>query len=303
MLGRMKNADSYSFLTFNKNTTMKSTRMLGSIAALGIISSSVVSAMTIGTAALADDWQSSDERPAWSQRCDRDWDNEYCNPKINVNRSENWSGQERWETIQDRWDDRARDSDRWWNRDLNRWEYRDDNQRSNRNRFVRNQLSEGTYIPAYPERRRRIVIRRSERYPLTVVVSENVNGTLRRGRTILPRDSRIDGELVPFRGGYRFESDRVRFPNGRSEKIWAVSNAISLNNTYDRYDRSEANLSTGAAGILDAILGRPNSSRGVILGDVFDRYPNSRRDLVVLYPDRSLDLRLTRDFVMDWRNF
>jgi hypothetical protein len=272
----MKNADSYSFLTFNKNTTMKSTRMLGSIAALGIISSSVVSAMTIGTAALAEDRQLFDQRPAWSQR---------------------------WETVQDRWDERERDSERWWNRDLNRWEYRDNNQRSERNRFSRNQLSEGTYIPAYPERRRRIVLRRSERYPLTVVVSENVNGTFRGGRTILPRNSRIDGELVPVRGGYRFESDRVRFPNGRSERIWAVSNVISINNVYDRYDRSEANLSTGAAGILDAILGRSASSRSVILGDVFERYPNSRRDLVVLYPDQSLDLRLTRDFVMNWRNF
>ncbi|WP_404786383.1 hypothetical protein [Altericista sp. CCNU0014] len=280
---------------------MKSTRMLGSIAALGIISCSAVSAITTATAALADDWQSSDKRPAWSQRCDRDWDNEYCNPKTNTNRLEDWSGQERWQTVQDRWDDR--NEDRWWNPNLNRWEYRNEDRSSDRNRFFRNRLLEGTYIPAYPERRRRIVLRRSERYPLTVVVSEDVRGTLRRGRTVLPRNSRIDGELVPVRGGYRFESDRVRFPNGRSERIWAVSQVIGLNNTYDRYDRSEANLSSGAAGILGAILGRPNSSSSVILGDVFDRYPNSRRDLVVLYPDRSLDLRLTRDFATDWRNF
>jgi hypothetical protein len=298
----MQNADSYSLLTFNKSTTMKSTRMLGSIAALGIVSCSVVSAVTIGTAALAEDKQLFDGRPAWSQRCDRDWDNEYCNSNTN-NRLENWPGQERWQTVQDRWEDRERDSDRWWNRDLNRWEDRDNNQRSDRNRFFRNQLAEGTYIPSYPERRRRIVLRRSERYPLTVVVSENVNGTFRGGRTILPRNSRIDGELVPVRGGYRFESDRVRFSNGRSERISAVSNVISLNNAYDRYDRSEANISTGAAGILDAILGRRDSSRSVILGDVFERYPNSRRDLVVLYPDQSLDLRLTRAFVRDWRNF
>jgi hypothetical protein len=297
------NAASSSLLTFNRNTTMNRTRLLGSLGVLGIISCSVVSAMAVGTAtARADDWPASNDRPAWNQRCDRDWDNEYCNPKTKANRSDRWDDSQDWRQVQDRWGQQTQDPDRWWNRDQNRWETRDEDRRSDQSRFFRNRLSAGTYIRAYPERRRRIVLRRFERYPLTLIVDRD-GATFRTGRTLFPRNSRIEGELVPARGGYRFESDRIRFPNGRSERIWAVSDIIGLDNAYDRDDRSEANISNGAAGILNAILGRSSSSNSVILGDIFNRYPNSRRDLVVLYPDRTLDLRLTRDFVADWRGF
>lgn len=283
---------------------MKRKRLFGSIGVLGAIACSIVSAMTLGTAAArADDWPATNERPAWSQRCDRDWDNEYCNPKTKANRSEKWDDPQDWRQVQDRWGQQNQDADRWWNRDLGRWETRDEDRRSSQNRFFRNRLSAGTYISAYPERRRRIVLRRSESYPLTLIVNSDLGGNFRRGRTVFPPNSRIEGELVPARGGYRFESDRIRFPNGRSERIWATSNILSLDNAYDRDDRSEANVSSGAAGILNAILGRLSSSNSVILGDIFERYPNSRRDLVVFYPDRTLDLRLTRDFVADWRGF
>jgi hypothetical protein len=283
---------------------MKRTRLLGSIGALGMISCSILSAMVGGTtAALADDWPSSNERPAWSQRCDRDWNNDYCNPKSKADRIQEWSDREESSQTQEIWDRQSQDPDRWWNRDQNRWETRDEDRRSGQNRFFRNRLSAGTYISAYPERRRRLVLRRSESYPLTLIVSSDLGRNFQRGRTSLPPNSRIEGELVPARGGYRFESDRIRFPNGRSERIWAISDILSLDNAYDRDDRSEANISNGAAGILNAILGRSSSSNSVILGDIFNRYPNSRRDLVVLYPDQTLDLRLTRDFVADWRGF
>ena len=256
---------------------MKSQRIFGSIAALGLAVSGITSVMTIGASkAIADEWPSSNDRPAWN----RDW--------------ERTQGQTQ-----------GQGQNPWGNEDQGQLQRRDQGQFQNQDRFFRNRLSAGTTISAYPERRQRIVLRRSERYPLTLVVNEDVgnNSRSRNGRAVLPRGSRIEGELVPTRNGYRFESRQVRLPNGRSEQVWAVSNTIRSNNSFDRYDRNSDGASSGAQSILNAILGRSNSSGSVYSGDIFDRYPNARRDLVVIYPDQTLELRLTREFVRDQRNF
>jgi hypothetical protein len=288
---------------------MKRQSILGAIAALGIISGSIAATTLMGTTpARADDWPSSGDRPAWSQRCDRDWDNAYCNPKVNPNGGRDWSDSEfnrdrdSWNGDRDR--EYSREQDRWGNSDRGTEQERDrEYWRSQQHRSSSARLAEGTYIPTYPDRSgRRIVLRGSERYPLTLIVSQDV-GSSRRGRVTLPRNSRIEGELVPTGRGYRFEANRVRFPNGQQARIWAVSNAIRQNDGDDRDDRRDANRSNGAGLILSSILGRSNSSSSSVSGDIYDRYPNAQRDLVVIYPDRSLDLRLTRDFVMDWRNF
>jgi hypothetical protein len=244
------------------------------------------------SAAIADDWQRSGQQPAWSQRCDRNWDNDYCNPKVNSPRDPEW------DSNQDQWQNH--DSDQW-RRDQERWQSRDQDEWRNRDRYSRSRLASGTYIPTFPERQRRIVLRRSESYPLTLIVDQSV-GETRRGQAVLPRGSRIEGELVPRRSGYRFESNQVRFPNGRSQDFWSVSDIIRSDRAFDRNDRNDANVSNGALSILAAILGRSNASNSVVLGDAYERYPNSRRDLAVIYPDR-IDLRLTRDFVTDRRNF
>ena len=272
---------------------MKRQSILGAVTALGIISSSIASTTLMSTtAALADDWSNSNDRPAWSQRCDRNWDNAYCNPRANPNGNQKWIGP-----------DRSRNQDSW-NPDQEQWQTRNQDQWDRQHRSLSTRLSEGTYIPAYLERSgRRIVLQRSERYPLTLVVSQDVGQSSRRGRVALPRNSRIEGELVPTRGGYRFEASRVRFPNGQQSRISAVSNVIRQNDGYDPYNRNESRRSSETGSILGAIFGRSNSDDSTIRGDIYNRYPNDRQDLVVISPDQSLDLRLTRDFVMDWRNF
>jgi hypothetical protein len=238
--------------------------ILRAIVALGIISGSIVSTPLIGaSAARAADWPSSGALAQWNNR----------------------------------------EQDRWGNPDRSTEQERDRENWRNQNRSSNARLAEGTYIPTYPERSgRRIVLRRSERYPLTLVVSQDV-GSSRRGRAILPRDSRIEGELVPTGRGYRFEANRVRLPNGQQATLLAVSNTIRQNDFNYRDNRRDIDLSSGAGSILGAIFGRSNSSDDRSRGDIYDRYPNERRDLVVIYPDRSLELRLTRDFVRDWRNF
>jgi hypothetical protein len=280
---------------------MKRQSILGAVTALGIISSSIASTTLMGTtAALADDWSNSNDRPAWSQRCDRNWDNAYCNPRANPNGNQGWIGPDQ-NRNQDAWNP---DQEQWQTRNQDQWDNSNPDQWQRQHRSFSTRLSEGTYIPAYPERSgRRIVLQRSERYPLTLVVSQDVGQSSRRGRVALPRNSRIEGELVPTRNGYRFEASRVRFPNGQRSQIWAVSNIIRQNDVYDPYNRDETRRSSETGSILGAIFGRSNSDNSTIRKDIYNRYPNDRQDLVVISPDQSLDLKLTRDFVMDWRNF
>jgi hypothetical protein len=309
------------FLTFNRAITMKLQSIFGAVTALGILSSSIAATTLMGTtAAFADDWPNSNDRPAWSQRCDRNWDNAYCNPKVNPNNNQRWSEQD-FNRNQDTWNQDgdqgySRDPDQWRNSNQGQWQSRDREYWRNHRRTFTVRLSEGTSIPAYSERSgRRIVLRGQERYPLTLIVSQDVGRTSRGGVVALPRNSRIEGELVPSPNGYRFEANQVRLPNGQQSRLWATSSVVRQNNddAYDRDYRRDSTSSTRGESLLSAIFGRSNSSDSAVRGDIYsrypderypnERYPNDRRDLVVINPDQSFDLRLTRDFVMDWRNF
>lgn len=179
------------------------------------------------------------------------------------------------------------------NRDLD-WRDRYGNRRSYDLR-----LSEGTTIPTRVSRQGRIVLRRGEQYSLRLTTDRDLYSD-RSNRIVIPRGSSIYGELVPYRRGYRFESKYVELRNGGQKDIWAVSNAID---TRDRYIRSndDSILSPAASILLRTIIGRsitPDSDR---IGEIFDRDDRARRDLVVIYPDRDLDLRLSRDFVLRYR--
>jgi hypothetical protein len=160
-------------------------------------------------------------------------------------------------------------------------------------------LSEGTTIPTRVSRQGRIVLRRGEQYSLRLVTDQDLYSD-RSDRVVIPRGSIIDGVLVPYRGGYRFESKYVELRNGGQKDILAVSDVID---TRDRYIRSndDSILSPAASILLRTIIGRsitPDSDR---IGDIFDRDDRARRDLVVIYPNRDLDLRLSRDFVLRYR--
>jgi hypothetical protein len=160
-------------------------------------------------------------------------------------------------------------------------------------------LSEGTSIPTHVSRQGRIVLRRGEQYSLRLITDRDLYSD-RSDRVVIPRGSSIYGTLVPYRRGYRFESQYVALRNGGQEDIWAVSDAID---SRDRYIRSsdDSILSPAASILLGTLIGRsitPDSDR---LGDIFDRDYRARRDLVVIYPDRDLDLRLSREFVLRYR--
>jgi hypothetical protein len=258
---------------------MKRRNIFQSVMAAGLALSSVAMSTPIlgSSVALADDYNNS---PAPLETCRNNSDPDYCyrierdrERSLRENRDRDW----RVEDVRDRdW------RDRYGNR---------------RNYDLR--LSEGTFIPTRMSRQGRIVLRRGEQYSLRLVTDRDLRSE-RGNRVVIPRGSSIYGVLVPYRRGYRFESQYVTLRNGGQTDISAVSDVID---SRDRYIRSndDSILSPAASIILGTLIGRsitPDSDR---LGDIFDRDSRARRDLVVIYPNRDLDLRLSRDFVLRYR--
>jgi hypothetical protein len=314
---------------------MKRRNIAPPIVALGLALSSVFASIPLGASvALADDDYDNGNRPAWSYRCDRNWNPQYCLPNQGNTRNQDWRNNRDWRS-QDlgrlqAWCDRQgwrnnqdsrNDSD--WQRsqewcDRQDWRNSQDSRNNQdwRNNNRNRRLSTGTQIPTSIERRRQIVLNRwDDRASLTLLVNRDIQDN--RGRVVIRRDSRIQGELVPKNNGYRFEADRIILPNGNTEDISAVSRVINSNDySYDR-DRRQTNVSNAAIIIISSVLrgatnqphpdgwgnvlgGSTNRSNSGIFGDVFDpRSPRSRNDEVVIYPEQDLDLRLTRDFSLD----
>jgi hypothetical protein len=277
---------------------MERRRIVGSLAAAGMVVVGLVMPLTLmpSSARANDDgdWE-------WNTRCDRgNVLSEYCQRQ---RQDQDW---------RDR-DGRDRDwNDRDWSNNNDRW-----NRRSDRS------LRSGTVIQARVERNRRIVLRRNEEYPLRLRVTDDVRSSY-RGRVVIPEDSIIEGELVPYRDGYRFEADEIRLRNGRTRDLNAVSSTI-YGDDDDWRDRDDDRaggilnngtlISSAAAIILQSILGGSLGSGRIgglgglgglgggvsssVLGGIFDRNPRARRELAVIYPKSDLDLRLTREFNRD----
>jgi hypothetical protein len=291
----------YCFSSY-RDTTMKRRNIFQSMMAAGLALSSVVmSTLVLGSSvALADDdtidsWE-------WRDRCEQTLDPVYCDP---LKRNHDGAiqgdigaieGDDGAIIIQNGRDGRVRDNRIWRNED-----HRDRDWREiyGNRRGYDLRLSEGTSIPTRVGRQGRIVLRRGERYSLRLITDRDLLSE-RSGRVVIPRGSSIYGVLVPYRGGYRFESQYVKLRDGGERDIWAVSDVIDSRDRYFRSD-DEPILSPAAAIIWGTLIGRsitPNSDR---LGDIFDRDYRARRDLIVIYPNRDLDLRLSRDFVLRYR--
>jgi hypothetical protein len=250
---------------------MKRRNIFQSAMAAGLALSSIaMSTLMLGSsAAIADDYTDSQLREA----CRSNLNNAFCDRIDRNDRNRDWR-------LED-----SRDRD---------WRDRYGNRRSYDLR-----LSEGTTIPTRISRQDRIVLRRGEQYSLRLITDRDLFSD-RSDRVVIPRGSLIDGVLVPYRRGYRFESQRVTIRNGGQREIWAVSDVID---SRDRYIRSNNDpiLSPAASILLGTLIGRsitPDSDR---IGDIFDRDSRARQDLVVIYPERDLDLRLSRDFVLRYR--
>ena len=223
--------------------------------------------------------QFSDRRPRsfpeaaerWGYECQRQRDGYYCQNNRDFDDD-------------DRFDDDRVNDDRF----ENRREDRRESHRSNKGR-----LYSGRTIRTMAKNRDRIVIRKNDDRDLTLYLDEDIYAD-DTGRVIIPRDSRIEGRLRSRDGGILYDAKRIVLPNGRRYDLDAYSEIIYPNRRVARRTRT----SDGVREVLGTILG--DRGREEVLGRRDDDSRSSRdRDLVVIYPDRDLDLRLKKDLKID----
>jgi hypothetical protein len=160
----------------------------------------------------------------------------------------------------------------------------------------RGQVDEGTTISTKAASRDRIVLEKNETLPLTLYVDRDIRDDGNRG-VVIPRESRIEGRLKPRDGGVYFEADDLILRNGRRYGLEAESDIIYPDRRSDRSSAGNARITDAARAILRSVLGGSNS--GDVFSrsdrDIFSRSRSRRDDVVVVYPDQDLDLRLTSD--------
>ena len=159
----------------------------------------------------------------------------------------------------------------------------------------------------------RIVVTPDETLDVTLKTTRPVRST--RGNVIIPEGSRIEGRIEPYQDGVRFVANRIEVVDGSTEDIEAYSDVITRRETVDgRRGNSDAiwqgALVGGAAstiisaavtdvGILKTLLGAGAGALGGFL--IEGRKRSSSREVVVIEPDRDLDLIVERDFLLSRR--
>lgn len=179
-------------------------------------------------------------------------------------------------------DDRVDDDDRF------------DDRRDSR-LFNKGRLYEGKTIQTSAKNRDRIVMRKDDSRDLILYIDDDIRAD-DTGRVIIPRNSRIEGRLRSRDGGIQYDAKRIVLPNGRRYNLDAFSEVIYPNR---RVASRRTRTSEGVRDVLSTILGdrRRRDDDFDSRNDDFD----TRRDrnLVVIYPDRDLDLRLRKDLKID----
>jgi len=221
--------------------------------------------MGLGTVIPAAEAKPPDWAPAWGYRCR---ENGKSNRQADCKRDIRYERDDRYDDDDDRYDDKDRYSQR-------------------------RVLEAGTYIETAYSGRDRIVLRRNEVLPLTLRVAEDVEDD--DGRVLIRRGSRIEGELRPADGGVRFYARRLILTSGDRYSMNAQSNVIRSDRDFGDQDLGDTVVSRAARILVGSVLGS-SSDLGDILGDVLEgrtrRDSRLRSELVVVYPDRDLDLRL-----------
>lgn len=202
--------------------------------------------------------------PAWGYRCKQEQRTE----RYNKYDCEGKRGQK---DNDDRYEDRN-DEER-----NDRYEDRDDRFESE----VRSsRLTAGTVLPVEYSGSERIVLRRDERYPLTLTITRDLRDN--RNRVLIPSGSRVEGEFRPVKDGVQFFARRLVLRNGETYRINATSRIIYSDRDLDDDDLRNTRISDAARIIIDSVLGNGRSTR-------------DDSNLIAVYPDRDLDLTLSAD--------
>lgn len=136
--------------------------------------------------------------------------------------------------------------------------------------------------------RNQIVLRRGEVLPLEGRLARDIFDN--RGRVLIPRNSRIIGQLRPEGRGVRFISERLVLPGGGIYPIRARSGLIYSEQSFGRPDLSTV-LITGAARTLLSNLPGYNGA----IDRSFDYALGGGSSQLVILDSRDMDLELLSD--------
>ncbi|NEQ39431.1 MAG: hypothetical protein F6K40_25520 [Okeania sp. SIO3I5] len=163
----------------------------------------------------------------------------------------------------------------------------------------------GTLIPVGYEEAEKVVLTPDESMRLRLTVTRDIRDV--QGRVIIPSGSEIEGELRPVSNGTQFFAEQVIISDRRRFRIDAISKVITETEDITKGANAGdilkgAAVGTGAAALLSAILGddvleveRLLIGAGLgALGGVF--VGRDEAEVVVIYPEDDLDLRLRSDF-------
>lgn len=171
-----------------------------------------------------------------------------------------------------------------------------------------NSISDGTRIPVSHEEES-ILLTRNETIPLTLTVTTNM---LNNGTVIIPRDSKIMGELRPSGNGTRFFAQTLQLVNGQTYNINASSQVITETTSISKGMNvgnllKNAALGTAAAAAISAVTGDKAiateelliGTGGGILATLIPQFLGLNKvDLLVVKPNSNFNLILDEDLVI-----
>ncbi|MEC4806866.1 MAG: S-layer homology domain-containing protein [Jaaginema sp. PMC 1079.18] len=170
----------------------------------------------------------------------------------------------------------------------------------------------GTTIPVRYEQEK-ILLMDDETLPVTLTVATNITTT--DGKLLIPRDSKVVGELRPANGGTQFVAQQLVFPNGDRKAFSATSETITTTETI-RTNSSVTNLlknaaiGSAAAAAISAVTGDRTVTAGEVLigtgsgalASLIQRFLGLNSvDVLVVNPDTDLNLTLDSDVIVSVR--
>lgn len=164
----------------------------------------------------------------------------------------------------------------------------------------------GTRIPVRYTKAEKIIVTPKETTDVTLTVAENVRSA---GRIAIPTGSQIVGELRPASGGTRFVAEELILRNSRQRlPIEATSEVITETETIT--EKTDPDILKGAAigaaagAVLTEIFGDVDlaavlgGAAAGVLGEVLLGGRKEKEvEVVVVNPERDLDLTLEEDFL------
>lgn len=170
--------------------------------------------------------------------------------------------------------------------------------RQNR-RNSKSRVYKDTIIPARVSNQNRLIFQRNEKIPLILWVDRSIQASDNQSVAI-PRGSWISGRLKPHDGGTRFEAERLFFRDGNDFKIKARSAVLYPNRRIRRVSSRGTFLSKATKVLIGSITGTTNTSSwpdefGARPRRNDDYWTRNQRNLIMIYPNENLDLRLRSD--------